>query len=50
MTADLNSPIAATGRITKLNLLGVFTFLQESKILEYQLSTLVQHICEKWKY
>ena len=35
MTADLNSPIAATGRITKRNILGGFTFLQESKILEY---------------
>ena len=47
MTADLKSPIAATGRITKQNtILGVFTFLQESKILEYQLATLGQHTCD----
>ena len=46
MTADLNSPTAATGRITKRNILGVFTFLQESKILEYQLATLGQHTCD----
>ena len=44
MTADLNSPTAATGRITKRNILGVFTFLQESKILKYQLSTLGQQL------
>ena len=42
MTADLNSPTAATGRITKPNFLGVFTLLQVSKILKYQLSTLGQ--------
>ena len=47
MTADLKSPIAATGRITKQNtIIGVFTFLQESKILEYQLATLGQHTCD----
>ena len=44
MTADLNSPTAATGRITKRNILGVFTFLLESKILKYQLSTLGQQL------
>ena len=44
MTADLNSPTAATGRITKGNILGAFTFLQESKILKYQLSTLGQQL------
>ena len=44
MTADLNSPTAATGRISKRNILGVFTFLQESKILKYQLSTLGQRL------
>ena len=45
MTADLKSPIAATGRITNQNtILGVFTFLQESKILKYQLSTLGQRL------